>query len=83
MSPITGKTGPILIQPGNLVIANTTTSPLVTITQLQPIKVSMFLPQTDLARIQQGLGRIDAITTAEAAAHRDLANYIFTSARQK
>ena len=37
----------------------------------------------DLARIQQGLGRIDAITTAEAAAHRDLANYIFTSARQK
>jgi Putative zinc-finger len=34
----------------------------------------------DLARIQQGLGRIDAITTAEAAAHRDLANYVFTAA---
>ena len=26
----------------------------------------------DLARIQQGIGRIDAMTTAEAAAHRDL-----------
>ncbi|HYT76955.1 MAG TPA: hypothetical protein VEL79_19530, partial [Vicinamibacterales bacterium] len=37
----------------------------------------------DLARIQQGLGRIDAITTAEAAAHRDLANYVFTAAKQK
>src|SRR5205814_1516340 len=53
LSPITGKTGPILIQPGNLVIANNTTNPLVTITQLQPIKVSMFLPQSALARIQQ------------------------------
>jgi multidrug efflux system membrane fusion protein len=52
-SPITGKTGPILIQPGNLIIANNTASPLVTITQLQPIKVSMFLPQTDLPLIQQ------------------------------
>ena len=52
-SPITGKTGPILVQPGNLVTANNATSPLVTLTQLQPIKVSMFLPQSDLPRIQQ------------------------------
>jgi hypothetical protein len=37
----------------------------------------------DLARIQQGLGRIDATVTAEAAAHRDLTNYILTSAKQK
>ena len=37
----------------------------------------------DLARIQQGLGRIDAMTTAEAAAHRDLANYILTSSRSQ
>ncbi len=51
-SPITGKTGPILIQPGNLITANNNASPLVTITQLQPIKVSMFLPQSDLPRIQ-------------------------------
>jgi multidrug efflux system membrane fusion protein len=53
VSPITGKTGPILIQPGNLITANNTASPLVTITQLQPIKVSMFLPQIDLPLIQQ------------------------------
>jgi multidrug efflux system membrane fusion protein len=52
-SPITGKTGPILIQPGNLITANNNASPLVTITQLQPIKVSMFLPQSDLPQIQK------------------------------
>jgi multidrug efflux system membrane fusion protein len=54
-SPITGKTGPLLIQPGNLITANNSASPLVTITQLQPIKVSMFLPQSDLPPIQRQL----------------------------
>jgi len=38
---------------------------------------------SDLVRIQQGLGRIDAITTAEATAHRELTNYIMASAKQK
>jgi multidrug efflux system membrane fusion protein len=52
-SPVDGKTGPILIQPGNMVSANqSTTAPLVTIAQVQPIKVSFTLPQTDLPRIQ-------------------------------
>jgi putative zinc finger protein len=37
----------------------------------------------DLARIQQGLGRIDATVIAEAAAHRDLTNLVLTSAKQK
>ncbi|MDE2466559.1 MAG: efflux RND transporter periplasmic adaptor subunit [Alphaproteobacteria bacterium] len=51
-SPITGKTGPILIQPGNLVKANDT-NPLVVVTQIEPIKVSFFLPQSDLGRIER------------------------------
>jgi multidrug efflux system membrane fusion protein len=51
-SPITGRTGPILIQPGNLVKANDT-NPLVVVTQIKPIKVSFFLPQSDLPRIEQ------------------------------
>jgi multidrug efflux system membrane fusion protein len=50
-SPIDGKTGPILVQPGNLVTANGT-NPLVTITQIQPVKISFSLPQSDLPRIQ-------------------------------
>ena len=50
-APIAGKTGPILVQPGNLV-ANNSTAVLVTINQIQPIKVSFSLPQSDLPRIQ-------------------------------
>jgi membrane fusion protein, multidrug efflux system len=50
-APIDGKTGPMLVQPGNLV-TNNSAVPLVTINQIQPIKVSVSLPQTDLPRIQ-------------------------------
>ncbi len=50
-SPIDGKTGPILVQPGNMVAANGA-APLVTINQIQPLKVSFALPQSDLPRIQ-------------------------------
>lgn len=53
VSPIDGKTGPILIQPGNVIPAvSANTQPLVTITQVQPIKVSFMLPQNGLAQIQ-------------------------------
>lgn len=50
-SPVDGKTGAIAIQPGNIVAANGST-PLVTITQIHPIKVSFSLPQSDVPRIQ-------------------------------
>ena len=53
VSPIDGKTGPILIQPGNVIpAASATAQPLVSITQVQPIKVSFMLPQNGLAQIQ-------------------------------
>jgi len=48
-SPIDGKTGPILIQPGNQVGAN---DQLVTITQIQPVKITFDLPQTNLPQLQ-------------------------------
>jgi multidrug efflux system membrane fusion protein len=51
-SPVDGKTGPILVQQGNIIAANGT-NPLVTITQIHPVKVSFFLPQSDLPRIQE------------------------------
>ena len=69
-SPITGKTGPILLQPGNLVSVNGLTAPLVTITEVQPIKISFALPQVDLPRIQarakttQGLSAVVALHDA-------------------
>lgn len=54
VSPITGKTGVLFIQPGNVISASSSVSaqPLVTITQVQPIKVSFMLPQSLLADIQ-------------------------------
>jgi multidrug efflux system membrane fusion protein len=50
-SPVDGKTGPILVQAGNMVSA-TTMTPLVTIDQIHPVKVSFNLPQDDLPLIQ-------------------------------
>jgi multidrug efflux system membrane fusion protein len=50
-APVDGKTGPMLVQAGNMVSA-TAMTPLVTIDQIHPIKVSFSLPQSDLGRIQ-------------------------------
>lgn len=55
-SPVDGKTGPILIQIGNLIAANQT-NPLVTIAQIHPVKISFFLPQNDLPRIQKRMAQ--------------------------
>ena len=49
-SPVDGKTGPILIQPGNMITSSG--GALVTIAEVRPIKVSFTLPQSDLPRIQ-------------------------------
>jgi len=64
-SPINGKTGPMLIQPGNVVPANGT-NPLVVITQIQPVKVSFFLPQSDLPRIQAEMQAHQLFATLQA-----------------
>jgi multidrug efflux system membrane fusion protein len=56
-APVNGKTGPILIQPGNMVMAASSGSPsatpLVTLNEIQPVKISLSLPQSDLPRIQE------------------------------
>ena len=73
-SPVNGKTGPILIQPGNMVSStsssssNSTTNgistanPLVTINEIQPVKISLALPQSDLPRIQAQLAKPGGLT---------------------
>ena len=74
-SPIDGKTGPILLQPGNLVSVNGLTAPLVTITQIHPIKVSFNLPQVDLPRIQaraQQPGGLTALVQLHDAGGKDV-----------
>ena len=49
-APITGRVGLRLIDPGNVVQANSTT-PLVVITQLQPITVVFTIPEDNIAEV--------------------------------
>jgi multidrug efflux system membrane fusion protein len=60
-TPIDGKTGPMLVQPGNMVSASGST-PMVTISEVRPVKISFTLPQSDLPAIQsrQKTGQIMA-----------------------
>ncbi|HWU53925.1 MAG TPA: efflux RND transporter periplasmic adaptor subunit [Rhizomicrobium sp.] len=77
-APISGKTGPILIQPGNMIAAataSTTASSLVTINEIQPVKISLSLPQSDLPRIQamQAKGGLNiTIALQEAGGEHDI-----------
>ena len=68
LSPIDGKTGPIQIQPGNLITVAGAT-PLVTIAQIQPIKLSFFLPQGQLTQIQNQMaaGKLEAMVPMPGA----------------
>jgi len=79
-SPINGKTGPILIQPGNMVAssssANASATPLVTINEIQPVKISLALPQSELPRIQQMVNAPQGLSITmnlrDAGAEKDL-----------
>ena len=80
-SPVDGKTGPLLVQPGNMIAANGTT-PLVTIAQIQPIKISFNLPQADLQLIlaRQRTNGLTAIVDSNDAAGKPLSAPVdFTS----
>ena len=61
-SPLDGKTGKILVPPGNLVKANDTGA-LVVINQLQPIAVDFSLPQQDLPSLQKRMARNKLLVT--------------------
>jgi multidrug efflux system membrane fusion protein len=54
-APIGGRTGALLVDPGNYVQASAAT-PLVSITQIKPIYVSFTVPATNLNAIQQNQG---------------------------
>jgi membrane fusion protein, multidrug efflux system len=50
-SPINGKTGAMIVYPGNQVHASDATG-LITITEIQPVMISFDLPQGDLPQLQ-------------------------------
>ncbi|MBT0652460.1 efflux RND transporter periplasmic adaptor subunit [Geomobilimonas luticola] len=66
-SPISGRTGTVALQPGNLVKANDL--PIVTINQLSPIYVTFSLPETRLAEIKRAMAagqlKIEAVIPHE------------------
>ncbi len=55
-APISGKTGNLAVTAGNLVRANDTTA-MVTITTSSPIYVTFSVPERDLVRIRQAVGK--------------------------
>ena len=80
-SPVDGKTGVMLIQPGNMITANSA-APLVTISQIQPIKISFSLPQSDLQLIlarQRSKGLIATVDTDDLTGKPLSAPVDFTS----
>ena len=64
-SPIAGRTGALLVHPGNLVKANDT--PLVVIHQIAPINVTFTVPEPHLAAIRraQGAGKVPVRASSE------------------
>lgn len=54
-APVTGKTGPLLINVGNIVQPNTST--LVSIARLEPILVAFSVPEKYLSSIQKAMGQ--------------------------
>ncbi len=55
-SPVTGRTGSMLVYPGNLVEANKD-PPLVTINEIQPIQIAFSVPEQYLAEIKQRMAK--------------------------
>ena len=70
VSPIDGKTGPYIVHPGNQVRAADAAG-LITITQIQPVKITFNLPQANLPRLQDRL-RENSLS-AEITLRNDLA----------
>jgi multidrug efflux system membrane fusion protein len=73
-APIDGKTGPILVQPGNMVAAGGGTTTLVTIAQIEPVKLSFDLPQSDLPLVQRRIKSRGILVTIDASGGRAALN---------
>jgi multidrug efflux system membrane fusion protein len=69
-APIAGRTGALMVFPGNLVRANDVT-PLVVINQISPIRVAFAVPEAQLATVKrymaQGEVRVEALAPNETA----------------
>lgn len=67
-APIAGRTGQLLVKPGNLVRTGLGEQPLVVINQLRPILVRFALPAASLAAVRQHLRAAPAVRATPAGA---------------
>jgi multidrug efflux system membrane fusion protein len=68
-SPVDGKTGAILVQPGNIVSGGQGANTLVTVTELQPVKISFSLPQSEIGLVL-GQAQGNAVRIAYTVDHQ-------------
>lgn len=66
-APISGRTGRLHVHEGDVVKANETASPLVTIHQLDPIRVRFAIPQAQFATLRGERGRDARVLVAPSA----------------
>lgn len=80
-SPIEGRSGALLIHPGNLVKANDAGSIIVVVNQIKPIYVDFNLPESDLEKVRRYMsGRQLAVAArpkGSLTSHRDLGTLSF------
>lgn len=72
-SPINGKTGPIIVYPGNQVHASDANG-LITINEIQPVMISFDLPQGDLPQLQDRMR--EGKLVADVAVRNDVASAV-------
>ncbi|WP_420101128.1 efflux RND transporter periplasmic adaptor subunit [Bosea sp. (in: a-proteobacteria)] len=62
-APIDGRIGTVMVTPGNLVSANSNNSStgLLTITQMKPLRVTFAMPESDLATLQKALASAEPV----------------------
>ncbi|MFA6966658.1 efflux RND transporter periplasmic adaptor subunit [Bosea sp. (in: a-proteobacteria)] len=60
-APIDGRVGAVQVTPGNLVGANSSGTGLLTITQMQPLRVAFSMPESDLPVLRRALNASTAV----------------------
>ncbi len=83
-APFSGRTGLINVRPGSLVqptgaASSTSSPPLVTVTQVDPIDVAFTLPERELPGLQQALaaGALHAVASAPGAEGKFTGKVVF------
>ena len=78
-APFSGRTGAISVRPGSLVQPGATASPLLTVTQIDPITVSFTVPERELPGLQQAMaaGPVEVAAEPSSGGERHVGRVVF------